>query len=285
MCHTCWVRGNRRVVQDVQRISVEIPLPPEQPRSPVENEPLESSIYPVVDQRVLALRSIVLPNYKRSANTSSRCVYNMCRNAAGHLVPTFIKVMLVREYNFYVPRSTRVCELHLFSNTWQSLPELTNTFSDFNATQIEDIIELAKKEVCFDFENVQDMPNHICHYWTGLNVTEFLTLYNELSLDNYVTSPKLSLAIYLIKLRTGDSNKRLSSLFQMSRTTLERQMKKVREYLVEHFVPRHIGLQHITAHDISNRNLSIPNALFGNPNSNVEDRPAIVICDGTYIYI
>lgn len=33
------------------------------------------------------------------------------------------------------------------------------------------------------------------------------------------------------------------------------------------------------------RNLYVPNALFGNPNSALEDRKAIIIMDGTYIYI
>lgn len=53
MGRTCWVRGNRKVVQDAQRVKVEFSLLPEQPRSPVENESLGSlSVDPVVEQRV-----------------------------------------------------------------------------------------------------------------------------------------------------------------------------------------------------------------------------------------
>lgn len=217
---------------DVQRVKVEIPLPPEPPLSPIVTWEAPST------EPAVHSGSIILPNYKRSANTSRRCIYKMCRNTAGHLVPTFIKVTLIKEYNFYVPKSARVCEMHLYGNTWQSLPEMHNTISVFTATHIQDIINLVKKEITLDFEYVHEMPNHICHYWTGLNVSEFLTLVNELSsLDNYVKSLKSSLAIYLTKLRTGDSNKRLASLFQMSRNTLDRRINKVREYLVEHFIP------------------------------------------------
>lgn len=47
-------------------------------------------------------------------------------------------------------------------------------------------------------------------------------------------------------------------------------------------VSRYLGPNHITHIDIVNRNLSIPNALFGNT---LENRPAIAIFDGTYIYL
>lgn len=129
------------------------------------------------------------------------------------------------------------------------------------------------------------MPNHICHYWTGLEVSEFIILFNELPLANQVPSPKSALAIFLIKMRTGDSNKRLSSLFNIPRSTMERHMNIVRLCFMEHFVPLHIGLQHLNRKDVIRRNLSIPNALFGNPNGSDQTRPAITICDGTYIYI
>ncbi|KAH9641226.1 hypothetical protein HF086_000061 [Spodoptera exigua] len=46
------------------------------------------------------------------------------------------------------------------------------------------------------------------------------------------------------------------------------------------FVPRNLGLSHVTREDISRRNLLIPNGLFGGAN-----RKPIVIADGTYIYI
>ncbi|KAF9806457.1 hypothetical protein SFRURICE_001252, partial [Spodoptera frugiperda] len=55
------------------------------------------------------------------------------------------------------------------------------------------------------------MPNHLCHYWTGLTVPQ-----------------------------TGDSNRRLSTLFNIPRTTLELIMKKVRLCLNEDFVPNNI---------------------------------------------
>lgn len=159
------------------------------------------------------------------------------------------------------------------------------THSTFSAVHIEDIINIMKSKVnILNFENVSEMPNHHCHYWTGLTVPQFLILYNLLPLN--VKQPKRSLAIYLIKLRTGESNRRLSTLFDIPRSTLELIMKKVRLCLNEHFVPNNIGVNHITHREISERNLRVPEALLSNSNESVAaDRPAIAIFDGTYIYL
>lgn len=72
-------------------------------------------------------------------------------------------------------------ESHLYANDWAMLTNNNNLVSSFTAHQIEDIIRiLEKNNELFDFENITQMPDHICHYWTGLTVLEFLTLYNEI---------------------------------------------------------------------------------------------------------
>ena len=76
----------------------------------------------------------------------------------------------------------------------------------------------------------------------------------------------------MAKLRTGDSNDRLSCLFNMPRSTLEMKMAKCRECLVRHFVPLYQGLSYMSRQDIASRNTFIPNGLFGNPTSSIEDR-------------
>uniref|UniRef100_A0A2H1WJQ1 SFRICE_039260 n=1 Tax=Spodoptera frugiperda TaxID=7108 RepID=A0A2H1WJQ1_SPOFR len=62
---------------------------------------------------------------------------------------------------------------------------------------------------------------------------------------------------------------------------LERQMNKARDCLTEEYVDLHLGMNHITRNDIKERNLTIPRAIYGDD----ENSKAIVICDGTYIYI
>lgn len=65
---------------------------------------------------------------------------------------------------------------------------------------------------------------------------------------------------------------------QKPRRSLEVFMDKVREILVQDYVPRHLGINHISREQLLGHNLVIPNGLYGN-NNNI-----IVTCDGTYIY-
>lgn len=58
-------------------------------------------------------------------------------------------------------------------------------------------------------------------------------------------------------------------------------MNKARDCLTEEYVDLHLGMNHITRNDIKERNLTIPRAIYGDD----ENSKAIVICDGTYIYI
>lgn len=55
----------------------------------------------------------------------------------------------------------------------------------------------------------------------------------------------------------------------------------MRNYFINHFVPNHVGLQYTTREEVAQRNLLIPNNLFGSPNISVEQIPAIAICNGT----
>lgn len=66
-----------------------------------------------------------------------------------------------------------------------------------------------------------------------------------------------------MKLRTGDSNERIAALLRVPRSTLETLMNTAREILHQDFVPRNLGINHITREDISRRNLLIPSGLFG----------------------
>lgn len=79
-----------------------------------------------------------------------------------------------------------------------------------------------------------------------------------------------------MKLRTGDSDQRISALLQVPRSTLERHLNMARENLNQDFVPRCLGFNSITRAQIAQRNLLIPNALFG-----VDDNNPIIIADGT----
>lgn len=63
---------------------------------------------------------------------------------------------------------------------------------------------------------------------------------------------------YLMKLRTGDSDDRIATLLGISRSTLTKYVMKARSMMEEHFVPAHLGLQHISREEVAQRNLYVP---------------------------
>ena len=63
--------------------------------------------------------------------------------------------------------------------------------------------------------------------------------------------------------------------------SVTRLLQAAREALLRAFVPSYLGISHISREQLINRNLTIPEGLFGNR----EERVPIVICDGTYIYL
>lgn len=132
----------------------------------------------------------------------------------------------------------------------------------------------------FDFNDRGALSDEEMHFWTGRNNEQFDSIL-EPSLIQECRNPGTALGIYLTKLRTGDSNERLASLFNMTRQNLERLMNKARDCLTEEYIVFHLGMDYVTRNNIKKRNLTIPRAIYGDD----ENSKAIIICDGTYIYI
>ncbi|CAG5049231.1 unnamed protein product [Parnassius apollo] len=92
----------------------------------------------------------------------------------------------------------------------------------FTADYIEDFIELIRKDTdSLDFNNIQDMEDHLLHYWLGISKQEFGVLLNLITRLNEMRNGAVALAIYLLKLRTEDSNRRISSITQIPTSTLQ----------------------------------------------------------------
>ncbi|KAK3087266.1 hypothetical protein FSP39_003827 [Pinctada imbricata] len=96
-------------------------------------------------------------------------------------------------------------------------------------------------------------------------------------------SVRTSLAIFLMKMRGGESNKVLSTLFYVSKSSVRRCIRSVRSALMSgEFVRENLGLQHITREKIiRDHTREITKTLF----SEDPDRQVILVLDGTYIYI
>lgn len=255
MCHRCW-----------QRIDNIVGRPPAE-----------------VEQNV---RELQVPDYTRAPNTPGHCIFNTCQNTTRHRIPETIKIHIFCEYKLYIPDGARVCGQHLESNSWEELPQFCNVTHNFNAQQFSDVCDMLRMALNrgprLDFNTRGALSNEDMHFWTGRNCEQFDSILQQTpSLSERCKEPRTALGIYLTKLRTGDSDERLATLFNMSRRKLERLLTIVRECLINEYVILHLGVDHMNRNDVLEKNLTIPRGLFGNE----ENNKAIVICDGTYIYI
>lgn len=153
----------------------------------------------------------------------------------------------------------------------------------FTAEQFSDVCSILKTAIAtrLSFDVLNGLTDAELHFWVGLNNDQFAQILSETpSLGGDNNRPRTILGIYLSKLRSGESNERLATLFNMSRRTLERKLAVARESLTT-FVDSHLGFNSISRDTILERNLLIPKSIFGNN----QNSKAIVICDGTYIYI
>ena len=65
-----------------------------------------------------------------------------------------------------------------------------------------------------------------------------------------VRSSRMSLGIFLFKLRSGISNKLLSTIFAITKSSIRQAIASVRVALTVNFVPLYLGFQHITRQDV-----------------------------------
>lgn len=224
-----------------------------------------------------------VPQYRRAPSTPRHCLFNNCDNNTRFRIPESIKVHILCEFKLFIPDAARVCREHLEGNGWAELPDHCNVSHDFSAGQFSEALDmLCRQGPRLDFSVRGAMSNEEMHFWTGLNSEKFGFIIEQTrSLSTRCNQPRTALGVYLSKLRTGDSNERLATLFGMSRRKLERLLAIARECLTNDYVPLHLGLDHITRQDVLRRNLSIPKQLFGNE----ENSKVILVCDGTYIFI
>lgn len=135
VCHACWLRTKREALRanHVDEMRVQEGMPESQ--DPIqENEPHE------VEPNVMSTKSIVLPDYKRAANTGNHCVFAECTNKGTlHGISDQLRAIILSHHKYYLPKLARVCNEHLALNSWDSLYESENSFNTFNTQHVQHI--------------------------------------------------------------------------------------------------------------------------------------------------
>lgn len=176
MCHTCWLRTKREALRSnrldgarFQTASVEV-LPDHQPLGQNEsenmvnvqtisehdlqrlpgNEPVsnESAVNepaanePAANEPALDnvnTQNVVIPDYRRAANSNHRCVFPNCHSTRLHSISDKLRAIVLNNHKFYLPNLARVCGQHLMSNSWEILYDSENSLETFTTEHIRHV--------------------------------------------------------------------------------------------------------------------------------------------------
>ncbi|KAH0539991.1 hypothetical protein KQX54_010902 [Cotesia glomerata] len=240
----------------------------------------------------------------RATYSEQRCVFG-CKEFGRFRVPDDVRAQVLRNFRYFIGEGARVCASHN-KCYWSEVPPGSSTLYD--STHIEDMLDLLRQssssQQCsvVNFDYIDSMTDDDIHKWTSLTKEQFQDLLGRLKYlqEQEKRHLETALALYLGKLRTGESDERLTDIFAVgSRRTSERLMSKTRTALYLDCVPVYIGFDNsdrerilerstVTARfDNSDRERILERStvtarkLFFNEGTNA----AIVIWDGTYILI
>lgn len=261
-------------------------------KQPIENKDSDPDYEPYLSNRTIPAASPPSVSLKihSTSKTHARCL--VCKRPG----PKLLVLSSNARYNAFIetgtliPAGTRCCPVHLNEDgdiTSGSLEGVA--LADKSTLNRSTIVQLVNhmREVCrhsqdkIDFDRIND-PD--CRNITGISREDFLNLFTHISDKIKGTpsrSPKTSLGLFLLKLKSGMSNKLLSTIFRISRSSIRRALATVRQALMRSFVPLYLGLESVTREEIiKSHTRALAKTLF-----DVGENELILVLDGTYIYI
>lgn len=194
----------------------------------------EEDEVPDIDPQPL---SISLDNYKRAADTSSRCIFKPCRYPDRLTTPKSIKERLLIDYSFFIPSHARICTYHQ-TNSHKEWSDLVNSSSitDFTVAHLEDLFSVLKNTkcnmFCRNFDNMIMQDNFLCQYLLGIEYKKYGEMLKDIeSIRKPVWCLKKALAMYLMKKHTGFSNEKVARFFGVRVKLLVKIINRVHAHL------------------------------------------------------
>jgi len=202
------------------------------------------------------------------------------------------KVVFVKR-GIVVPPGSRCCRHHLYNIhlTYDALQQIMPAKIDMVSFDAGGIVELVT-DCCttiqnvktFDFDDPTSLDEESYYNMTSLHrgINHLKDILSTLMRNSYVRSVRVALALFLVKMRLGMSNRVLSSLFRLkNKRIVSRIVHQVAEALLKDFVPFHLGFQHIDRETILHHHqTSIVSQLMAD-----RDDQVIVVMDGTYLFV
>lgn len=228
-----------------------------------------------------------LPSAKRD---QVRCV--VCQKKIRTRITKIAMVDVLIRTGIVVDTENRCCREHFDGNVLSSdavlrVEAVSNT-TKLTADQIRIWMTAIRslhqqRQLPIDFDAV-DYTEDVYDMLLGVKKHEFQTLIGYCSSkirNSSNRSVRNCLAIFLMKLRLGISQKVIAFLFGIrDQPVVHRAISAVREALLETFVPQYHGFNHISRESL----LQEHSRLFFNKVLGIDTQKLVVILDGTYLY-
>ncbi|CAC5395855.1 unnamed protein product [Mytilus coruscus] len=234
---------------------------------------------------------------KLPSTTASHAQCVVCKRHGPKLVtvPNSARYDLFLQRLIILPQGARCCPGHLSDEIFSSFSceqiVEKKPSSDFNRTEITNLLKqirdiaLKNSKKRIDFDSPNSLSESDIYNLTGLTKANFDDVCSKIQdspmRDSHCRTIRQCIGIFFTKLKCGMSNRLLSTLFNLGCDATRRAISSARKYLVETFVPENLGFEHISRNNvIDNHTRPLAQSLFGDITN-----PAILVVDGTYIYI
>jgi hypothetical protein len=221
------------------------------------------------------------------------------KGAPLHVMPKSARLQTLSQTQVYIPDGNRCCQDHLLSSIWLKWSDLQYVKSirdqlpmqplsvteDVFLALLQTTEKMAASRATLDFDDDTVLGEEEYKALTGLSkhhFTQLTQVASEGGLESTRIMPvRRALALFLMKLRTGEPNAILASLFNLK---MPRQVGRVIQRVVvalkRSFVPYHLGINHLTREQAITHIPDYCRVLMPSAPESVT-----VIVDGTYSYI
>ncbi len=200
-------------------------------------------------------------------------------------VDTFLK------NNLIIPNNSKCCKNHLTSrNTIYKSDvkhiEIVSNYTELNDLETKILLDRIRNETKYSLFEKFSKPRHIsneeCKRYTGLNKKQFDKIIRDTPSLKKTSSRNQgqALGVYLTWLKTGLDIRTLSTIFSIdNHQNICNYCAQVGTALITDFVPKYLGVKHLTRDNWVNQNSIMAKELY-----NVANNELVLIADGTYIY-
>ncbi len=242
-------------------------------------------------KNVIRSAKLTLSNTLTIPYTESCCCVCSKTEKSRPIIPAKARLHFWNEAMIWIPSRNRCCESHLLNGRFNQdscnvLKEKAKPGAKLSGNDVEEWFQRLTNQkpsqlIDVDSDELSDMDYDMLF---GLKREHFDLLFGFIKADlkpSTNRTPRNALAIFLMKLRLGISQRLIGFLFNLPQKKVSSTIARVSDLLFRHFVPKHLGFFHKTREEfIESHDSEFVRKLYNAPEGSV-----IVILDGTYLYV